>query len=95
MDGRWLAVSPKSFQDALMRGSQLIPVDKPKQDDDKPVWLTIKDVARLCSVSETHLRDEIALKHIRTRRFGRGVRIHRDFVEHQTGNLVSNCDGDE
>ena len=88
MDGRWLALAPETFQDALTQGSRLMSQDQPKQTDDRPVWLTVKEVSRLCNVSETHLRDEIALGHIRIRHFGRGVRIHRDFVEHQTGDLV-------
>ena len=95
MDGRWLALSPGSFQTALTRGQQIMPQEQPKQLDGRPVRLTVPEVSRLCNVSETHLRDEIALGHIQIRRFGRGVRIHRDFVEHQTADLMGNGDSDE
>ena len=96
MDGRWLALSLGDFQQALKQGSVLVQQEQPKQQDDqKPIWLSVPDVARLCNISETFLYNEIKLKHIRARRFGRGVRIHRDFVEHQTGDLMSNVDGSE
>ena len=91
MDGRWLALSPESFQNGLQEGSELMPQEQAKQRvDEKPIWLPVREVARLCNVGETHLRDQISLKRIRSRNFGRAVRIHRDFVEHQTGDLMSN-----
>ena len=95
MDGRWLALSPDVFQEALKQGSVLIPKEQAeRQDDETPIWLSVQDVARLCNISETFLYDEIKLKHIRARYFGRGVRIHRDFLEHQTSHLDRVDDGD-
>ncbi len=96
MDGRWLALSLGDFQQALKQGSVLIQQEQPKQQDDqKAIWLSVPDVARLCNISETFLYDEVRLSHIRARKFGRGVRIHRDYVEHQTADLMSNDDNDE
>ena len=96
MDGRWLALSPETFQQGLQQGSELAQQEQPKQQDDqKPIWLSVPDVARLCNLSETFLYDEIRLGHIHSRRFGRAVRIHRDFVEHQTGDLMGNDGNDE
>ena len=93
MDGRWLALSPDVFQQALKQGSALMPQEQAKRrHDEKPIWLSVQDVARLCNISETFLYDEIKLKHIRARHFGRGVRIHRDYVEYQTGDLMGNDD---
>ena len=94
-DGRWLALSPNDFQQALNQGGKLIPQEQAnRQDDEKPQWLPVREVARLCNISETFLYDEIRLKHIRARPFGRAKRIHRDFVEHQTGDLIRNADND-
>jgi excisionase family DNA binding protein len=87
---QWLALTLESYQEALQRGSQLAPCmdsTSVQNADDTPVWLSVPQVARLCNISETHLYDEIRLGHVRARRFGRAVRIHRDFVEHQTGHL--------
>lgn len=61
-----------------------------RRQDEKPLWLSVPNVAKLCSISETYLYDGIRLGHIPSRKFGRGVRIHRDYVEHQTGELMSN-----
>ena len=95
-DGRWLALDPESFQQALLQGNKLMPLEQAnRQDDEKPQWLPVREVARLCNISETFLYDEIKLKRIRSRLLGRAVRIHRDFVEHQTGDLMSNDDGGE
>lgn len=96
MDGRWLALSPETFQQGLQQGSELVPQEQAnRQDDEKPLWLPVREVARLCNISETFLYDEIRLKRIRSRLLGRAVRIHRDFVEHQTGDLMSNDDNDK
>ena len=96
MDGRWLALSPNDFQQALNQGGKLIPQEQAnRQDDEKPQWLPVREVARLCNISETFLYDEIRLKRIRSRRLGRAVRIHRDFVEHQTGDLMGTGGNDE
>ena len=99
LDGKWLALSPETFQQALLQGNELIPMggstEQRTQDDDRPIWFSVPDVARLCNISETFLRNEISLKRIRARYFGRAVRIHRDFVEHQTGDLMSNGNNEE
>ena len=96
-NGRVLALDAQTFQDAVELADKIMPSKdtKARTDDDKPLWLTVSQVSRLCNVSETHLRDEIALGNIKTRRFGRGVRIHRDFVEHQTGHLDCNAESDK
>lgn len=95
-DGKWLALSIDNFQQALKQGSELIQQEQPKQQhDQRPLWLSVPDVARLCNISETFLYDEIKLKHIHTRRFGRAVRIHRDYIEHQTGDLMGTGGNDE
>jgi len=95
-DGRWIALSPDDFQQALEQGKRLMPQERAnRQDDEKPQWLPVREVARLCNISETFLYDEIRLKRIRSRQFGRAVRIHRDFVEHQTGDLIGNDGKDE
>ncbi len=63
MDGRWIALSPETFQKGLQQGSELIQQERPKQQDEqKPIWLSVPEVARLCNISETFLRDEISLK---------------------------------
>ena len=93
---KWLAFSPDDFQRALKKGGKLMPQEQAnRQDDEKPQWLPVREVARLCNISETFLYDEIRLKRIRSRKHGRAVRIHRDFVEHQTGDLMRNDDDDE
>ena len=93
----WLALNLEDYQKAVDLGATLRPSTMPveRSNDDEPVWWRICDVATVCSISETFLRDEISLKRIRTRRFGRSVRIHRDYIEHQTGDLMSNDDNDE
>lgn len=94
--GRWLVLTIESFQKALKQGDELLPEDKPKaQHDDKPIWLPVSAVARLCNVSETYLYAEVRLKRVKARRFGRAWRIHRDFVEHQTSHLDCNDDYDK
>ena len=96
MDGKCLALSLDSFRQALKQGAELIQQGQSKQQDDqKAIWLSVPDVARLCSISETFLYDEVRLSHIRARKFGRGVRIHRDYVEHQTGDLMRDEGNDE
>jgi excisionase family DNA binding protein len=95
---QWLALTLEQYQEAIQRGTQLIPslaTTSVQNADDTPVWLSVPQVARLCNVSETHLYDEIRLGHIHARHFGRSVRIHRDFVEHQTGHLDRNDDADK
>ncbi len=95
-DGRWIALSPDEFQQALKQGNRLMPQEQAnRQDDEKPLWLPVREVARLCNISETFLYDEIRLKRIRSRKHGRAVRIHRDFVEHQTDDLMSNGNNEE
>jgi len=96
MDGKCLALSLDSFRQALKQGTELIQQGQSKQQDDqRAIWLSVPDVARLCNISETFLYDEVRLRRIRSRKFGRGVRIHRDYVEHQTGDLISTSDNDE
>ena len=96
MDGKCLALSLDSFRQALKQGAELIQQGQSKQQDDqKAIWLSVPDVARLCNISETFLYDEVRLSHIRARKFGRGVRIHRDYVEHQTGDLMGTEGNDE
>ena len=96
MDGKCLALSLDSFRQALKQGAELIQQRQSKQQDDqKAIWLSVPDVARLCNISETFLYDEVRLSHIRARKFGRGVRIHRDYVEHQTGDLMGTEGNDE
>ena len=96
MDGRWLALTPETFQKGLLEGSELMPMGGTTENltpgDDRPIWFSIQEVARLCNISETFLRGEISLRHIHARHFGRMLRIHRDYVEHQTGDLMSNDD---
>ena len=99
MDGRPLALSLESFKKGLQEGSELMSMggttEKLTPNDQKPIWLSVREVARLCNISETFLYDEIRLKHIRARPFGRAKRIHRDYVEHQTGDLMSNGNNEE
>jgi len=96
MDGKCLALSLDSFRQALKQGAELIQQRQSKQQDDqKAIWLSVPDVARLCNISETFLYNEIRLKRIRSRKHGRAVRIHRDFVEHQTDDLMSNGNNEE
>ena len=94
---QWLALSPEALRDALELANNIMPNVRTTTatEDDSPLWLNVPQVSRLCNVSETHLRDEIALGNIKTRRFGRSVRIHRDFLEHQTSHLDRIDDGDE
>ena len=95
-DGKVLALTMDAYQEALNLGNSLLRAEQPKQqDDEKPLWLSVREVARLCNISETFLYDEIRLKHIHARPFGRAKRIHRDFVEHQTGDLMGNDGNDE
>ena len=95
-NGKVLALTIDAYQEALRLGDSLLPTEQPKQqDDEKPLWLSVPDVARLCNISETFLYDEVRLSHIRARKFGRGVRIHRDYVEHQTGDLMGTEGNDE
>ncbi len=96
MDGKCLALSLDSFRQALKQGAELVQQGQSKQQDDqKAIWLSVPDVARLCNISETFLYDEVRLSHIRARKFGRGVRIHRDYVEYQTGDLMGTEGNDE
>ena len=93
----WLALSREQYQEAAKHGHALMTSDPPEmsQNDAQPVWLRVAEVARLCSVGETFLYEQIRLERITSRRFGSGVRIHRDFVEHQTGDLMINGDNDD
>lgn len=95
---QWLALSTDAYREALQRGNQLMPslhITSAETECDKSVWFKVAQVAERCNVSETHLRDEIALGNIKTRHFGRAVRIHRSFVERQTGDLMSNDGSDK
>jgi excisionase family DNA binding protein len=83
-----LILTETEFETARARNAELAPLPQ----DDQPVWLRVPEVARLCSVSPTYLYDAIRVGDIKTRNFGKGVRIHRSFVEHQINNLV-NDDG--
>jgi hypothetical protein len=63
---QWLALTLEQYQEAIQRGTQLIPslaTTSVQNADDTPVWLSVPQVARLCNVSETHLYDEIRLGH--------------------------------
>ena len=93
----WLALSREQYQSAAKSGNALMASETPEtpQNYVQPVWLTVAEVARLCNVGETHLRDQISLKRIRSRNFGRAVRIHSDFLEHQTGDLMINGNNEE
>jgi L-ascorbate metabolism protein UlaG (beta-lactamase superfamily) len=61
---RMAAFTVEALQEALQRAETIVPTHTPKPvNDDRPIWLTVPQVSRLCNVSETHLRDEIFVEH--------------------------------
>lgn len=79
MDGRWLALSPETFQKGLQEGSELMP-----ETQNVPVngeqWLTVQQVVERTGVSKSYWYEAIRLGDCPSRRFGTAVRIPASYL---------------
>ena len=79
MDGRWLALTPETFQKGLLEGSELMP-ERQFTPADGEQWLTAQQAAERTGVSKSYWYEAIRVGDCPSRKFGTAVRIPASFL---------------
>lgn len=81
MDGRWLALSPETFQKGLQQGHELMPEEQNAPANGEQ-WLTVPEAAERTRVSKSYWYEAIRVGDCPSRKFGTAVRIPASFLAH-------------
>ncbi len=78
-DGRWLALSPETFQKGLQQGSELMPETQNAVVNGEQ-WLTVQQAAERTGVSKSYWYEAIRVGGCPSRKFGTAVRIPASYL---------------
>lgn len=80
MDGRWLVLTPETFQKGLQEGSKMMPEQRITTANSKQ-WLTVQQATERSGVGKSYWYEAIRVGDCPSRRFGTAVRIPASFLD--------------
>ena len=92
-DGRWLALSPKSFREGVLKGRSTVAADVPGRDTDTgETWLTAKEMAERTGTTSGYWMDAHRAGSVPSRKFGKAVRFPASYLAATDPESVANPD---